>query len=189
LMQPRMLSGAPIQLKHKQAPRAGAVLILVYEDQDRLRFPLIQRPTYQGVHSGQMGLPGGKAEPEDHSLYATAMREAQEEIGVDPSTVEVIGSLSSFYVAASNYQVLPVLGVTDRTPQFVPDRHEVEEVVVGNLHHLMDTDYVKEKEIVAAAGFRLQSPYFELEGKTVWGATAMMLSEFSFILKEIYGHL
>ncbi len=188
LMMPRLPSGMPANLQHKQKPREGAVLILIYEDEAGLRFPLIQRPKYNGVHSGQMGLPGGKAEPEDLSLHTTALREAQEEIGVVPEQVEVVGELSSFYVSASNYQILPVVAITHEMPQFVPDQHEVDEVVIANVHHLIDQTFLKEKEIVVAAGFPLQSPYFEVEGRTVWGATAMMLSEFSVILKEIYGH-
>ena len=186
LMMPRRRPDLPLKLKHDREPREGAVLILIYEDHRGLQFPLIQRPTYQGVHSGQMGLPGGKAEPEDDTLYVTAIREAQEEIGMDPSAVQVIGELSSFYVSASNYQVLPVVAVTDTIPQFVPDRHEVEEVVIAHVNHLMDAVYRKEKEVVAGPGFRFQSPYFDVEGRTVWGATAMMLSEFSVILKEVY---
>jgi len=187
LMMPRRRPDLPLRLKHDRELREGAVLILIYEDDLGLQFPLIQRPTYQGVHSGQMGLPGGKAEPEDETLYQTAIREAQEEIGVNPGSIQVIGQLSSFYVSASNYQVLPVVAVTHTIPQFVPDKHEVEEVIVAHVNHLMDAKYRKEKEVVAGPGFRFQSLYFDVEGRTVWGATAMMLSEFSVILKEIYG--
>lgn len=186
-MLPKLPQGQPIRIQHDTAPRPGAVLIMIYEEEKELRFPLIQRPQYDGVHSGQMALPGGKKEKEDKDLVETALRETQEEIGIAPEDIEVIGSLSTFFVAASNFQILPVIGYSRTTPKFVADNHEVEEVIVASFDHLIAEEKRRETEIKVSSGLTLHSPYFELGGKTVWGATAMMLSEFRVILKEIYG--
>ena len=184
LMMPKLSNGAPIQIKHPSPPRESAVLILLYNKDGVPYFPLIQRPQYEGVHSGQIALPGGKQEPADRNLFETALREAEEEIGVMKSQVEVVGNLTPFYVAASNYNVLPVIGKMDHEPPFVPDLREVEEIIHPSVGDLIQADNKKEKEVIARGGVKLQSPYFDLFGKTVWGATAMMLSEFAVIMEE-----
>ncbi len=184
-MLPTLPEGAPIRISHDNPPREGAVLMLLYEEEGDLKFPLIQRPTYAGVHSGQMALPGGKRESSDSDLYYTALRESEEEIGVYKDEITILGSLSSFFVAASNYQVLPVIGFQDSVPRFDPDDHEVEEVVIANLSDLVNNDNIKRKDIHVSNGVRLDAPYFDLSDRVVWGATAMMLSEFVHIFGEI----
>lgn len=186
-MKPKLPNGSPIDFKHPQPPRQGAVLILLNKAEDGTRFPLIQRPDYEGVHSGQIALPGGKWEASDVDLFATALRETEEEIGVAQSMIKVIGSLSSFYVAASNFQVLPVVGMLEATPTFVPDEKEVVEVINPKVYDLIDGSTKKERDLIVRGGVKLRSPYFDLENKTVWGATAMMLSEFEAVLKEFEG--
>lgn len=183
-MYPTIANGDRIKIKHDKTAREGGVMILLYQDGDTVRFPLIQRPIYPGVHSGQMALPGGKSEQEDVDLIETSLRETEEEIGVPAADVQVIGSLSSFYVAVSNFQILPVIGVIRRVPQFVPQESEVADIISADVKHLISDAYLKEKEMVVSGGVTLQSPYFELEGRTVWGATSMMLNEFKSILKE-----
>lgn len=183
-MKPNLANGAPLKIKHSTPPRKGGVLILLYEDEGIVRFPLIQRPNYEGIHSGQMALPGGRYEEEDQNQFQTALRESHEEIGVDQGKVEVLGSLTEFFVAASNYMVLPVIGKIDFKPNFVPEPREVQEVVTPPITHLIDPNRLKEKEIIVRNGFKMNCPYFDLEGRTVWGATAMMLSEMVEILEE-----
>ncbi len=183
-MKPKMANGAPLKLKHATPPRKGGVLILLFEQNGIAHFPLIQRPNYEGIHSGQMALPGGRFEKSDADQYQTALRETEEEIGVDMKTVEIIGNLSEFFVAASNYMVLPVIGKVDYKPEFVPEPREVYDIITPSISHLIDQERLKEKEIVVRDRYRLKSPYFDLEGRTVWGATAMMLSELVEILKE-----
>jgi len=186
-MKPKMANGAPIQMKHADQPRKGGVLILLYEDQGVVRFPFIQRPNYGGIHSGQMALPGGKFEEDDKDQWQTALRESQEEIGVISEKVEIIGSLSEFFVAASNYMVLPVIGKIDHIPDFVPEPREVADIVTPPVHQLIDPSTVKEKEITVRNDFKMICPYFDLEGRTVWGATAMMLSELVDVLNDFPG--
>ena len=184
LMKPRMADGTNFSLKHPKKPREGGVLILLFESKGVVRFPLIQRPVYEGIHSGQIALPGGKEEQGDGSLKNTALREAHEEIGADPSQIEIIGSLSKFFVIASNYCVLPVIGKVKDVPQFIPDQREVEGIINPPLVALTDPVFSKEKQMLVRGGVEMICPYFDLEGKVVWGATAMMLSELGVILKE-----
>ena len=183
-MKPKMPNGAPLRIKHATSPREGGVLILFFEEDGEVKFPLIQRPTYKGVHSGQMALPGGRRELEDSGLIATALRETEEEIGVSRNAIQVIGTLSKFFVAASNYDVLPVIGKVNERPHFTPDPREVHDIVTPSVSHLIAEDRLKEKEITAGSGMQLMSPYFDLENRTVWGATAMMLSELVTILED-----
>lgn len=148
-------------------------------------FPLIQRPDYGGVHGGQIGLPGGKEEPQDQDRIATAIRETGEEIGVDPTQIEILGIMTELYVQASNYNVLPVVGYFPHIPEYVPDPQEVSDVIECGLDELLNEDIMKEKELIIRKNLKIQAPYFEIDGRTVWGATAMMLSEFKTILKEM----
>jgi len=174
--------GTRLSFKHQDSPRPGSVLILLYE-QNGIRFPLIKRPVYAGTHSGQVSFPGGKAEAGE-DVYQTALREGQEEIGIDPVQVEVIGRLSEFFVIASNFVVTPIVGVLHGTPAFTPDPFEVSRILNGNLADIINDDAVLEKEIIVG-DFQLRAPYFDIEQEVVWGATAMMLNEFRMIVKEI----
>ncbi len=188
-MAPRAVRGGRISFRKNEKTRSSGVLILLYEHEGKVSFPLIQRPTYDGVHSGQVSFPGGKWEPGDLDTVFTAKRETEEEIGVAAQHIEVIGNLSEFFVGASNNMVLPVVGTIDHKPVFKPDQHEVSEVLEASVETLLDDRIRKEKIIeVGQDKFQLHSPYFEIQGRVVWGATAMMLSEFKEILKEIYGY-
>jgi len=173
------------RFKFPNPPKLGAVLILFYRLNNEWHFPLIQRPKYIGVHSGQIGLPGGKMEHSDKDLIATALRETEEEIGIKQDKVAVIGSLSEFYVGASNHQILPVIGYYDgNQPTFIPDNYEVAEVIEAPLETLLDERSVKSIEMTVSPGLSLDSPYFHLSDRVVWGATAMMLSELVDVIKN-----
>jgi len=184
MMQPRAKNGLKMNFNYKTSPKPGAVLIAFYPESEKIFFPLIQRPEYDGVHSGQIGLPGGKKEEEDQDLYETALRESWEEIGLQQESVEILGSLSEFYVSASNHVILPVIGYVNNRPGFVPDHIEVEEVIEAPLAQLTDKNFHKTKDM-DVRGFPLITPYFEIQGKVVWGATAMMLSELYTVIKEL----
>jgi len=151
-----------------------------------LHFPLIQRPDYDGVHAKQMSFPGGKKDEEDESLKITALRETKEEIGIDPSKIEIIGSLTELYIIASNFNVLPTIGILRELPDFIADKHEVDEVIEVKLEDLMDDGKQKEKPLTILQGITINAPYFDLNDKVVWGATAMILSELKQILRPFY---
>ena len=183
------LRAVPVQsgnftFEHSLTPRIGSVLILLFEDNQTIKFPLIKRPIYVGTHSGQVSLPGGKSEiGEDY--VKTALREAEEEVGVMQNQVRVLGRLSDFYVIPSNFLVTPVVGVLSTMVDFVPDPFEVERIIYGRLDDLLKKDAVKQTEIVAGGKYRMMAPHFEIESEIVWGATAMMLNEFRLLLQEI----
>ena len=156
--------------------RRGGVLALFYPQSDCLYLPLILRPTYVGVHSGQVGFPGGGFDPLDTDLTATALREAYEEIGVHPSEVTVLGHLTPLYVFASNYLVLPAVGWIDYRPDFRPDPYEVAQIIETPLLDLLDATN-RRSEQWTLRGSVTKVPFYAIQGHTIWGATAMMLSE------------
>ena len=170
---------------HSLPPKPGGVLILLYEDDaGSIRFPLIKRQEYTGAHSGQVSLPGGKAEQGEDPID-TALRECEEEIGVDKNTLTVLGRLTNFFVIPSNFIITPVVAIADSPLVFKPDPYEVARILSFRLSDLLNDDAIKNKEIVAAGKFRLMAPHFEIDGEIVWGATAMMLNEFRSILRDI----
>ncbi|MEO7990243.1 MAG: CoA pyrophosphatase [Chryseolinea sp.] len=169
--------------EHKLPPKPGSVLILLYEENDLIKFPLTKRQEYAGAHSGQISFPGGKAEP-DEDVIQTALREAHEEIGVDLNFVQVLGRLSDFFVIPSNFLVVPIIAITHQKV-FTPDPYEVAKILSCNILDLVKDDAIKQKEILAAGKYAMMAPHFEIEGEVVWGATAMMLNEFRLILKEL----
>jgi 8-oxo-dGTP pyrophosphatase MutT (NUDIX family) len=147
--------------------------------------PFILRPTYDGAHSGQVSLPGGKFEPDDRDLLDTARRETQEEIGVEGNKIKLIGSLSEMYIVVSNFKVLPVVGYLDHKPAFIPEIKEVARIIHSPLDHILDQQRRKEKDIIVGNNYKIRSPYFDIDGEVIWGATAMILSELVTLIQEI----
>ena len=174
------------KFEHKLPPKLGSVLILLYEEDGVIKFPLIKRQAYTGAHSAQVSLPGGKVEP-DEDVFQAALHEAEEEIGVNRNDIRVIGRLSDFNVLPSNFLVTPVVASIDYVPQFIPDAHEVAKVIQADLSELVNDDAIKESEILAAGLYRMIAPHFFIEEEIVWGATAMMLNELRSIIKEMDG--
>ncbi len=164
--------------------KQGGVLILLYPDGEQISFPLMLRHVYKGAHSGQVSLPGGKKEDFDEDIVATALRESEEEIGVGKDGVTVIGRLTELYIYASDFLVTPIVGYTEEKPHFKPDTYEVKELILTNLKELLEEANLKRKEVSFNEGKgRINAPYFDISGHVVWGATAMMLSEFKTLLK------
>ena len=174
-----------INFKSNGEIKESSVLIVLFENDDEIYFPLIQRPMYTGVHSGQIGLPGGKVEDHDRDRIETALRETEEEIGVKAGDVKVFGMLTELYVQASHYNVMPVVGYLPYHPEYIPDPEEVSRVIEGKASDLMADKNRKVKELLIQDKYKIVAPYFDIENEIVWGATAMILSEFSAILKEI----
>ena len=165
--------------------RASAVLILFYPVGDEIHTVLIQRPTYDGVHSGQVAFPGGKRDPADADLIATALREANEEVGVVATDLTVLNPLTPLYIPPSNFLVTPVVAIAHKRPIFTPNDREVEEILEINISRLQDDSLIGTKKITVAANVEVESPYLDLDGRTVWGATAMMISELKEVLRRV----
>jgi 8-oxo-dGTP pyrophosphatase MutT (NUDIX family) len=186
LMIPTTATRKRFSLEARKDAKPGGVILLLYQKNDEWYFPLIQRPDYDGVHAKQMSFPGGKMDESDPDLTFTALREAQEEIGVELGQEDVIGHLSDLFIIASNFNVKPTIAWHRDVPHFIADEHEVDEIVEVKLADLMRDDLVREKPIRISYGITIQAPYFNLNNRVVWGATAMMLSEFKVILQPFF---
>ncbi len=124
-------------------------------------------------------------EEEDEDLQATALREAKEEVGVDPDQVEVIGKLSDVYIPPSGYLVKPFVGYAKEKPNFIHDKNEVEELIEASIDTIMDESIVGKKKIqLGRTKLKIRYPFFDINGHTVWGATAMMISELKAVIQN-----
>jgi 8-oxo-dGTP pyrophosphatase MutT (NUDIX family) len=181
----RMLAQPELRMhiKPNVKTRKSAVLVVFYPYQGEIYLPLILRPAYDGVHSGQMAFPGGRFEPSDEDLIRTAKREAQEEIGLRVTDVMVVGVLSELFIPPSNFFVLPVVAYMSYRPEFFPDPREVEKVLEVRLAEIQDKTIVGSSQI--HVGERLiMAPHYLIQNYKVWGATAMMISELLTVLEN-----
>jgi 8-oxo-dGTP pyrophosphatase MutT (NUDIX family) len=170
--------------------RPAAVLILIVPDEaGDGRVVLIERTTYDGHHSGEMSFPGGAAEAGDPDLVTTALREAGEEIGLDPEAIglRVIGELPPFWIPVSNFRVTPVIAVADRLPAWRPDPREVKRVVDAPLAAFLPDAPIQiiERDV---REWRIRYGAYALDavgdgdGPAVWGATARFLGQLGALL-------
>ena len=167
-------------------PRKAAVLSLFYPNTHKnTNLLLILRKTYKGVHSNQIGFPGGKVEKGDVDLLHTALRETYEEVGVVPEEVEVIKTLTQIYVPPSNFNVQPFIGLYKNPSPFTIQESEVEALVEVSLSDFMDDSLIFNQKLTTSYAENIDVPAFKLNGYTVWGATAMMLSEVKELLKQV----
>lgn len=169
----------------KTAKEAG-VLALFYPDKNqKTTLVLILRKTYNGVHSAQVGFPGGKLEHEDKSLQDAAVRETFEEIGVPIKDIEVVKKLTQVYIPPSNFYVQSFIGISHKTPKFIKQEDEVETIIEVDLLHFLDDNQLITKTVSTSYSVDVEVPAFKLNNYIVWGATAMMLSEIKDVLKQI----
>ena len=164
--------------------RHSAVLILFYPYKNEIYVPLILRPAYDGVHASQMAFAGGRHERTDENLTRTALREAQEEIGIKATDVEILGQLTELFIPPSNFFVLPVVGFMNYRPDFYPDPREVERVFEVPLLVLAD-DNILGTTTVQTKGYEFDAPFYGIEGHKIWGATALMIAELLAVIDKI----
>jgi 8-oxo-dGTP pyrophosphatase MutT (NUDIX family) len=157
--------------------RRAAALVLIYPGAAGPSIPLTVRHADLPDHGGQVSLPGGKID-RGETAEAAALREAHEELGLDASTVRLLGPLSSLWVVVSGFVVFPFVGVTDRRPDFRPATGEVAEVIEAPIADLLDPSR-RGWDRWPREGVLVRFPYVEIAGHKIWGATAMMLSEFA----------
>lgn len=158
-------------------PKRAAVLMLFYPKKGMTHLALIVRNTYPGVHSSQIGFPGGKVEIEDKDLEQTALRETHEEVGIHPEKIQVIKPFSEIYIPPSNFLVYPYMGISHEELQFIPDLVEVKRVLEFPLSLFIDDKTITQVKMTTSYATDMEVPAFMIEKYVVWGATAMMMSE------------
>ena len=167
----------------KQQPKKAAVLALFYPNKNNETcFLLILRPNYNGVHAKQISFPGGKFEEIDGNLKRTALRETFEEVGIKSEDVEIKKQMSKTFIPPSNFLVSPFLGILPYTPKF-KFNNEVEKIIEVKLLDLLNENFATSKKLSTSYMDNINVPYYKLNGYTVWGATAMMLSEIKDLIK------
>lgn len=172
-------------MQHQEAPRKSAVLILLFPEGEDIKTIFIQRNVYDGVHSGQIAFPGGRYELFDNNLINTALRETEEEVGVSQKLINPIGQLTEIYIPPSNFDVLPVVGWMGEAPILKIDPKEVTSAFCVSIADLTNPACKTNQEILLANKQRLTVPCFSVDGKIVWGATSMILNEFTEIVSPI----
>jgi 8-oxo-dGTP pyrophosphatase MutT (NUDIX family) len=160
-------------------PAAVLIPLIMYENE--LKILLTQRTAHLHDHPGQISFPGGRSDPQDSSAIDTALREAEEEIGLPVSRVEVLGSLPH-YLTITGYQVTPVVSLVDAGHVYEPDEFEVADIFEVPMEYLMNPHHHEQRMWQSPQGYRrfYAMPY---ENKFIWGATAGMLRNLYHFLK------
>ena len=171
--------------KGMNAISSGVLILLFPDSEGQASTVFIQRPVYDGVHSGQIALPGGRHEKEDPDLQNTALREAREEVGINPDAVELVGKISDLYVPPSNFIISPFVGIYHSEPSFQPDPREVDQVIRVRLADFFQPGNIREIPITLSGGNCLPTPCFDVNGRIIWGATAMIVAEFLAFIKPL----
>lgn len=164
--------------------RPSGVLMLIYPIDNEPGMVFIKRTDYAGVHSGQISFPGGKRELEDTDLLATALRESREEVGIVSDDVMILGRLTDLFIPPSRFLVSPFVGYCRYRPSFTRDPKEVNEVIELKIRDLFRDDAIKIRKQNTGMGIKVKVPAFVVERHVIWGATAMILSEFREVVKE-----
>lgn len=171
------------EVRHAKDTRHAAVLALIHPIDEIPHVALIERNTYPGVHSGQISFPGGKIEKSDTGLVHTAQRETEEEVGIIPQAYDIWGELTEVYIPPSRFLVKPFIGLAKNELDFIADPREVNQIVHAPLHRFLSEDALQPEE-VAVGDFKLKVPSYSWDGHIIWGATAMMISELSTLIRS-----
>lgn len=165
--------------------RYAAVLILLYSVESEIYLPLIRRTAHGTYHAGQIALPGGGHEGAENFPVETALREAEEEIDIHPSQVKILGALSPLFIPVSNFSVTPVVACTRGEPRLSPQPSEVEEILTLPLREILQSP---EEGVFQSSRGKVLAPYYPSSKGRIWGATAMLLSEFVYIHRIVEHH-
>ncbi len=167
-------------------PVKSGVIILVYPGNGgEAHTVFIRRPQYDGVHSGQIAFPGGRHEEDDNDMMETALREAEEEIGIARQDVQVAGKLTDLYIPPSNYLVSPFIGILPDKPVFYPDNNEVAQIIEVPLRIFVEDNYRTRVPMTMATGECMDTPCYLVDHHTIWGATAMIMAEFVAVIRKM----
>ena len=169
-----------------EGAKKACVMLLLFQKEGLWYTALMQRPESPYPHSRQISFPGGGLEDIDESLEAGALRETEEEFGIPSRDIETIGQLSQLFIPVSGYLVHPFVGYLRNPPTYKPDPAEVSEIIEVKIEDLVNPALRKKTDMKIFGGHLLKdTPYYDLSNKVVWGATAMMLSEFVEVLETI----
>ena len=178
----------PMPKEVPESARPSAVLFLLFGDAAAPQLLLIQRTADGRAHSSQIAAPGGRWEPADADLRTTALRETEEEVGIPPKDVDVLGELTPLYIPVSNFLVHPFVGYAPELPPLSPSKFEVERTLEAPLDKLFSASAKIQTEVkpISAPGLVLSVPAYKLDGEDsiIWGATAMMLAELEALWQE-----
>lgn len=187
----QMRMSPPIRGRNVVVPenaRQAAVLVCLYPHEEQWHLALMKRVVDGSVHSGQISFPGGTAESYDLNFTHTALREAEEEVGIVQHEVQVLGPLTEIYIPPSNFMVYPFLAHVPHRPHFVIDPKEVDSIVEVPLTELLSKEIAGRKSVPMSGktDVRMEVPIYTLQGNVIWGATAMMLSELIGVLEDVW---
>lgn len=176
---------AHINISERNPQEAGVMAVFYPDLEQATRMVLILRKTYKGVHSNQIGFPGGRVEPEDNDLADTALRETEEEVGIPRENIEIVREMSRLYIPPSNFWVQPYVGLLSETPELRPQESEVEKILEVSLKDFLDDSNIITEKLSTSYATNIDVPAYRLNGHIVWGATGMMLSEIRELLMKI----
>lgn len=170
----------------KRRPKKAAVLALFYPNQHQETHLLcILRKTYAGVHSNQVGFPGGKVERTDMDLAHTALRETEEEVGVPQQDITLVRQLSQIYIPPSNFEVAPFVGLYKRPKPFIKQDAEVEMILEIPVRDFLSEGNLVQQKLATSYASEIEVPAFKLNGYIIWGATAMVMNEIKVLLNQV----
>lgn len=175
----------PNEITRENYERSSSVMIPLYEEDDQVHMILTRRSKMMRHHTSEISFPGGNSEPEDTDEWATAKREAYEEINLDPALPKKIGTLESFITVGSKSFVTPVVATLDGRPELKANPYEVEKILHVPLTELLLPEVYHEEVWELRNGQQRNIHFFELIGDTVWGATGSMIQQFLTIIHGI----
>jgi len=178
-------------IKVPENARLSAVLCLLYPHNDELTLLLMKRREDRGAHSAQVSFPGGRHEPSDITMQATATREANEEVGINTEQIDILGALTPLYIPVSNFNVFPFVAYAPERPEFHINDDEVSYIIEAPLDHLLHDDRKTTTDVSSPAMpglIRNVRAYRLDDGTIIWGATAMIISELETVLKEYHSN-
>jgi 8-oxo-dGTP pyrophosphatase MutT (NUDIX family) len=164
--------------------KSSGVLVLLFPEGNEKFICLVKRQPFMKFHPGQVGFPGGKREKTDIDLLWTALRETSEEIGIQPSLIRILGALSPLFVSVSGFMIYPYVAWSPAKPDFIINHNEVEKLILFPLLINYENQKIIMTSVQTQSGW-LQVPAFKSENEIIWGATAMILSEFFDVLDSL----